>query len=136
MASLIYAIFKEDVMEGAAALETATNVKCMLTHDYTVDGTAHVSYNDVSGQEVTGTGYTAGGAVLTGLAVTVDNTNNLGKFDASDITWTTSTLTANGAVLYQSGGPLICYIDFGSDKSSSAGNFTIQWSTSGIIQLT
>ena len=51
MASLIYAIFKEDVMEGAAVLESTENVKCMLVNNYTVDGTAHVSYNDVSGQE-------------------------------------------------------------------------------------
>ena len=82
----------------------------------------------------------AGGASLANKAVTQDNTNNKGVFDADDVTWSTSTITARGAVLYKSTGTastsaLICYIDFGSDKSSAGGNFTIQWNASGILTL-
>jgi hypothetical protein len=61
-------------------------------------------------------------------------------FDADDVVWTSSTITARGAVLYKDTGtpstsPLICYIDFGSNKSSNGADFTIQWSSSGILKL-
>ena len=61
-------------------------------------------------------------------------------FDADDVAWTTSTLTARYAIIYKSTGtsstsPLIGYIDFSSDKSSVTGTFTIQWNAEGILNL-
>ena len=96
--------------------------------------------DDVSANEVSGTGYTSGGAALASKAVTVDDTDDEGVFDAADTTWSTSTITARYAVLYKDTGtpstsPIICIIDFGSDKSSSAGNFTISWNAEGILNL-
>ncbi len=90
--------------------------------------------------EVSGTGYTAGGAALANKTVTQDNTDNEGVFDADDVTWSTSTITARGAVLYKDGGSaatryLICYIDFGADKSSEAADFTLQWNAEGILNI-
>jgi hypothetical protein len=61
-------------------------------------------------------------------------------FDADDATWTTSSITARGAILYKSTGtagtsPLIAYIDFTTDKTSDGDNFIIQWAAEGILNL-
>jgi hypothetical protein len=73
--------------------------------------------------------------------VTQDNTNNKAYLDADDLVWTTATITARGAVIYKSRGgaasadEILCYIDFGTDKTSTAANFTIQWAATGIVEL-
>jgi len=140
MASVVYNIFKQKVMTGEVDLDT-NSLKCMLvTSSYSPNIDTHTSYRDVTNQ-VTGTGYTEGGASLAGVTVTRDLTNDLGKFDANDVTWTNSTLTARGAILYRSDPSdettrwLICYFDFTTDKSSSNGDFTIQWNANGILNL-
>lgn len=140
MADVIYNSFKRDIMNGSIDLDTDTINVMLVTSTYTPDQDAHTKRSDVT-NEVSGTGYSAGGAALAGKAVTVDNTDNEGVFDANDLTWSTSTITARGAVLYKARGgassadELICYIDFGSDKSSTAGNFTLQWAAEGILNL-
>lgn len=139
MADVIYNSFKKKIMDGSIDLDTDTIKVALVTSSYTPDQDTHDFFDDVT-NEVSGTGYTAGGASLANKTVTQDNTNNKGVFDADDVTWSTSTITARGAVLYKSTGtagtsPLICYIDFGSDKSSAGGNFTIQWNASGILTL-
>lgn len=137
MADVIYNSFKRDIMNGSIDLDTDTIKVALVTSAYTPDQDAHDNFDDIT-NEVYGTGYTAGGATLANKAVTADNTDNEGVFDADDVTWSTSTITARGAVLYKSTGTastskLICYFDFGSDKVSSAGNFTIQWNAEGIL---
>lgn len=139
MADVIYNSFKRDIANGGIDLDTDTIKVMLVTSAYTADQDAHTKRSDVT-NEVSGTGYTAGGASLANKSVTADNTNNRGVFDADDVTWSTSTITARGAVLYKSTGTastdnLICYIDFGADKTSTAGNFTIQWNASGILTL-
>jgi len=61
----------------------------------------------------------------------------LTKWNATDSAWTTATFTAYHAVIYDStaGNDLICSIDFGGAKTVSAGTFTIQWDSDGIITL-
>jgi hypothetical protein len=139
MADVIYNSFKRDIMNGGIDLDTDTIKVALVTSTYTPDQDAHDNFDDVT-NEVTGTGYTAGGATLASVTVTADNTDNEGVFDAADVTWASSTITARGAVIYKSTGTastskLIAYIDFGSDKSSSSGNFTIQWNAEGILNL-
>ena len=126
-------------MNGSIDLDTDTIKVALVTSSYTPDQDNHDYFDDIT-NEVTGTGYTAGGATLTNKSVTQDNTDNEGVFDADDVTWSNSTITARGAVLYKDTGtastsPLICYFDFGEDKSSANGNFTIQWNSEGIINL-
>lgn len=140
MADVIYNAFKKYLMNGAVDLDT-DSIKCMLvTSTYAPNQDTHSFRSDVT-NEVSGTGYTAGGSALTTKAVTQDNTGNTGVFDADDVTWSTSTITARGAVLYKSRGgassadEIIAYFDFTADKSSSAGNFTIQWAAGGIMTL-
>jgi len=62
--------------------------------------------------------------------------------DAADVTWSSSTITARYAVLYNDSGAsnaskaLIGYVDFGSNQSSTNGNFTITWDATGIVRIT
>ena len=79
--------------------------------------------------EVSGTGYTAGGDTLTVVAPTTSSTT--AYLDFADTTWATATITARGALIYQSGGtnPAVAVLDFGADKTSTAGDFTIQFPT-------
>jgi len=141
MADVIYNSFKKDIMDGTIDLDTDTFKIMLVTSAYTPDQDAHSTRANVS-NEVTGTGYTAGGETLTGTTVTQDNTNNRGEWDFDDPSWASSTITARGAVIYQSNGgassadPLICYLDFGSDQSSSNGSFTINLNAEGLLALT
>ena len=76
--------------------------------------------------EVTGTGYTAKGNSLTRVDPSTSGTTAFTDF--SDSTWTSSTLTARGALVFNdsaSGDPSVIVLDFTADKSSSSGDFTI-----------
>jgi len=75
---------------------------------------------------VAGTGYTAGGNTLT-ISANPASTGTTAFLDFADTTWSTATITARGALIYQSGGtnPAIAVLDFGADKTSTAGDFTI-----------
>lgn len=116
-------------------------IKVMLcTSAYGPDQDAHV-YKDVSvTSEVTGTGYTAGGAALASKTITYTAATNIIALDAADVTWAASTLTARYAVIYDdspaSNKPLLAYVDFGADQSSNNGNFTITWDANGILKIT
>lgn len=111
----------------------------LVTSSYTPNQNTDVHWSDVSTNEVSGTGYTAGGATLGSKTHTQSTTTF--TFDAADTSWTSSTITARYAVIYKSTGtgstsPLIAYVDFGADQSSSSGTFTITWSGSGIFTVT
>lgn len=139
MADVIFNNFKKLIMNGGIDLDTDTIKVALVTSSYTPDQDVHDFFDDVT-NEVSGTGYTAGGATLGSAAVTADNTDNEGVFDAADTSWTTATITARAAVLYKSTGTastsaLIAYIDFGADKTSTAGTFTITWNSEGILNL-
>lgn len=139
MADVIYNSFKAYIMDGSLDLDLDTIKVALVTSTYTPNQDTHEDFADVT-NEVTGTGYTAGGEALANKAVTIDDTDNEGVFDADDVTWTSSTITARGAVVYKDTGTaatslLICYLDFTTDQSSSAGDFTIQWNAEGIVNL-
>jgi hypothetical protein len=116
-------------------------VKVMLcTSSYTPNQDTHQYKSDVT-NEVTGTGYTAGGATLASKTVTYTSGTNTLVLDAADPAWATSTITARYAVAYVDTGtagtsPLLCYWDFGADVSSSAGTFTLTIDAAGLVTLT
>jgi len=137
----IYNRFKQGILAGDYDLDNASvEVKvALVTSAYSPDIDTHEDYADIT-NEVTGTGYTAGGKLLANKAVTKDTTDDEGVFDADNVTWSNSTITARGAVVYVDTGTdstslLIAYFDFGEDKVSSAGDFIIQWATEGIINV-
>lgn len=133
----IYNNFKEQVMEGAFNLLTDT-LKVILVTGHTPDIDAHTGYADVSANEESGTGYTAGGETLASVTVVQDNTNDRGVFDAADVTWTGLDVgTPSHAILYDdthASDLLIAYWEV--TTASNGGNYTLQWNASGIILLT
>lgn len=116
-----------------------TTVKCALaTSSYSPNQETDNDFADIT-NEVVGTGYTAGGDELANKAVT--EATRVTKFDADNAQWTSSTITARYGIVYiDTGTPatsvLICYIDFGEDKSSENGTFEIQWDAGGIFTIT
>jgi len=137
----LYGKFFTSVMNKEADLNSDTMKVMLTTSSYTPDQDAHDYKDDVT-NEVTGTGYTAGGATLANCTFTYTGATNVWKFDADDTTWSSSTITARYAVIYDSTPgsdatrPLVCYVDFGQDMSSSAGNFSIVWDSAGIFTVT
>jgi len=79
--------------------------------------------------EVTGTGYSAGGNTLTNVTPTSSGTT--AYVDFADTTWSSATITARGALIYNSSdsNKAVAVLDFGSDKTATAGDFTIQFPT-------
>lgn len=120
---------------------TSDTIKVALcTSAYVPDQDAHTFFSSVT-NEVTGTGYTAGGATLASKTVTYNAGTNTLSLDAADVSWASSTITARYAVIYKSTGtastsPLIGYVDFGADTVSSGGAFQIVWDAAGITTLT
>lgn len=134
MASGIYDRFKANLFNKIVDLEADTVKVMLLNNSHSFTSTNNV-IGDVSANEISGTGYTAGGATLAGKAVTQGATT---KWDATDVQWTTATFTAYHAVIYDdtvATDDLICSIDFGGAKSVSAGTFKIQWHVNGIVTL-
>lgn len=139
MASLIYNSFRKKIMDGSIDLDTDTIKVALVTSSYVPSQDNHDFFNDVT-NEVSGTGYSAGGATLATKTVTQDDSNDRGVFDADDVSWATSTITARAAVIYKSTGvsstsALIAYIDFSTDQTTSATTFRIEWSASGILYI-
>jgi hypothetical protein len=117
-------------------------IKTMLTTStYVPNQDTDDFKNDVT-NEVSGTGYSAGGTTLTTPASLYTGGTNVWNFDADDAVWASSTITARNAVIYDSTPgtdatrPLISYVDFGGDNSTSSGTFTVQWAAGGIVKVT
>jgi hypothetical protein len=124
--------FKVEILNGIHAFGTTvvrgsttadTMYLALYTSSATLDATttAYTATNEVSG-----TGYVAAGQALTAVAPTSSGTTAF--LDFNDETWTSSTITARGALIYndtQAGDPAVAVLDFGGDKTSTAGDFTV-----------
>lgn len=134
MASLIFNPMLNAWAKGNIDFDTDTFKVMLVTSAYTPNKDTHDFRNDVT-NEVTGTGYTAGGAAATVTVNAVDTANDRQEITLGGASWSTSTITARGAVYYKSRGgassadEIIAYIDFGGDVSSSGGTFTLTDST-------
>jgi hypothetical protein len=124
---------------GANAVGDTYKLKLLTAATFNA---THTTLAATGGTEATtGTGYTAGGQALTGVAVTTITTNDA-KFDASDVTWTASSgaITASYAILYNdtdTDDPPVAFIDFGGSESASDGtDFIVVWNASGIFTWT
>ena len=119
--------FKKELL--TATHNFATNGNAFKLALYTSSATMGATTTAYStSQEVSNSGsYSAGGGTLTKVAPTSSGTT--GFTDFSDITFTTATITARGALIYNdtNSDKAVCVLDFGSDKSSSSGSFTIQF---------
>ena len=140
MANAMYNATKKYLMNGALDLDSDTIHAILVTASYSPNIDTHDFRDDIT-NEVSGTGYTAGGQALAGKTVTQDNTNDRGVFDSNDPSWTTATITARACVLAKirggasSADELAGYWDFGSDIVSTAGTFTIAVNASGWMYI-
>ena len=132
MASFIYNSCLEDLALNNIDFGADTFKVILVTSSYAANKDTHDRRDDVT-NEVSGTGYTSGGLETT-CAVAKDTANDRTTLTFSPVSWSTSTLTARGAVIYKSRGgsagddELIAYIDFGSNVSSSGTNFNLSQS--------
>jgi len=142
MPSKLYGQFLSQALNKEIDWDSDTIKVALLTNAYTPDQDAHNYLDDVVANEVSGTGYTAGGNTLANKTNAYNAGTNVIVLDADDTTWSSSTITARYAVVYDATPatnatkPLIGYVDFGSDQSSSNGNFTITWDATGIVRIT
>ena len=122
--------FKKELMEAVHNFKNSggnTFNIALYTNSasFTAATTAYTTSNEVSG-----TGYTAKGASLTRVDPTTSSTTAFTDF--ADVTFSSSSITARGALIFNdsaSGDPTVCVLDFGADKSSTSGDFTIQFPT-------
>jgi len=117
--------FGTTVTRGATTPDTFKIALYTSSANLDASTTTYSTTNEVA----TGGGYSAGGNTLTTIAPTSSGTTAF--LDFNDTTWSTSTITANGALIYNStqSNRAVAVLAFGSDKSSSGGNFTIQFPT-------
>lgn len=136
MASANYSNLPLHLANGAINFGTAS-FKCLLHSSVPSEANldAWVNRSDVT-NEVTGTGYTAGGVAVTATVSSVDTTNNRVSIAFSNLApgWTSSTITALAATIYVSTGTastdkLVTMVDFGGTVSSTNGNFSVTFST-------
>ena len=119
--------FKVDLLDGEHDFGADTFKIALYTSSATLDAstTAYSATNEVSG-----TGYTAGGNTLT-VSTTPTSSGTTAFLSFSNTTWSSATITARGALIYNStnADKAVAVLDFGSDKTSTAGDFTIQFPT-------
>ena len=123
--------FKKELMTGTHNFTTSTGNTFKLalytnSASFTAATTAYTATNEVGNS---GT-YSAGGGTLTNVTPTSSGTTALTDF--ADITFTSATITARGALIYNdtaAGDPTVVVLDFGSDKSSTSGDFQIVFPT-------
>ena len=145
--------FKQEILQGihnftngsgggtTTSTGTGNTFKIALFTSSASLGAGTTAYADSN--QVSGTGYSAGGNTLTNVTPTVSSTTALPDF--ADTTWSSSTITARGALIYNSSttagsaNRAVAVLDFGSDKTTSAGDFTITFPTadasSAIIRI-
>lgn len=141
MANIVPDSFKQQLFLGTHNFSTTAGDTFQLALYSTVSGfTASGTTAYTTTNEASGTGYSAGGLALTNTAVSV--ADNVSFVDFSDVTFSTATITAAAALIYNTtvaGTPAVVVLDFGGDKTSTNGDFTIQFpdanSTSAILRI-
>ena len=114
---------KVGFLKGLYAPLTDTMKIALYTNSATLDATTAIY---TTSGEVVGTGYTAGGNTLITPAISYNGTTAWLTF--GDSSWPSSTITARGALIYDSSASnaAIAVLDFGADKTTTTGTFTVQ----------
>jgi len=130
--------FKQEVLvEGHNLTNGADSIKLALFTSSATMGAGTTAYS--SSQESSGTNYSSGGSTLTNVTPALSGSTAV--VDFADLTFSTATVTARGCLIYNStnSNKAICAIDFGGDKTSTAGDFTVVFpsatATGAIIRL-
>jgi hypothetical protein len=134
MADTIPKQVKKEVVDGWL-LETWK--VALLDNTFVYDHTTDITYANVSDDEITGTGYSAGGALITGRTGGYVDTDDY-YINANDTPWAGATFAvpARYAVVYETtGGKIRAIYDLGADYSVTTGTFTLQWHATGLIKI-
>lgn len=133
--------FKVQLLSGAQNFNTGTTkvYKIALYTSAATLSAATASYSATTNEVAAGGGYTTGGQVLTVTQIPT-STGTTAFIDFADVTWTSATITARGALIYNStDNTSVAVLDFGSDKTSTNGDFTIIFpaadSTNAILRI-
>ena len=120
--------FKSEILQEGHQMATDTIKLALFTSSASL-GAGTTAYS--TSNEVSGTGYSAGGETLTSKAVSTTGTT--AHFDAADPTWTSASFTARGALIYNStnSDKAIAVLDFGGDFTVSSGTFKIIFPAAG-----
>ena len=132
-------VFKSNMLKGLENFNTGTPYTYKIAlytalADLGDDTTAYTTTN-----EVTGSGYTAGGVVLTPTTILSDTEDNTAYLSFANVTWTPANFTCRGALVYNSTtNAAVFVLNFGSDKTATT-SFTVQFptanSTSAILRI-
>ena len=133
ISSAICSSFKQELLQGKHSFESSGGhtFKLALFDSGASLGAATTAFT--TSNEASGTGYSSGGSALTNVTPSTSSTTALTDF--ADLTFSSSTITARGAMIYNSSttagsaNRAVLILDFGADKSSSTGDFTIQFPT-------
>jgi len=133
--------FKVELMRAVHNFTTSTgNTFKLAMYDNTASFTAATTAYTATNEVAASGSYSAGGGALTN--VTPTSTGTTAFTDFADLSFTSATITAFGAMIYNdtaAGDPSVCILDFGGSKSSSAGTFTIIFptadSTNAILRI-
>ena len=119
--------FKTELLGGTHDLDTDVIKIALFTSAATLGAstTAYSSTNEVAN----GSGYTTGGNTLAGA--TISSSGTTAFVDFSDSTWSSASFTARGALIYNSSksNKAVAVLDFGADKTSTNGDFVVQFPT-------
>ena len=138
----LYVVTLIDVLDAtqlAVDLSSTGNKWALFTNSITPNFTTDTAYGAApyDANEVSGTGYTAGGAAV--ASPTLTGSSGVITYDQADTSWASSTITgARCALLYAdglAGNNAICLVDFGADYSTSNGAMSIQWNAAGVFSL-
>jgi len=133
MASINFTSVFDDMARGNINFASDTFKAMLVTASYVPNKDTHTKRSDVT-NEVSGAGYTAGGAATT-CTVSKDTVNDRVELTFSDVVWANASLTGRAAVIYKSRGgaasadELVAYVDFGQDVTSTNGDFTADFTT-------
>jgi len=123
--------FKQEILQGVHDFTASTgNTFKLALYDNSASFTAATTAYTVTNEVGNSGTYAAGGGTLTNVTPTTSGTTAFADFD--DLSFTSATITARGALIYNdtaAGDPTVAVLDFGEDKSSTSGTFTIQFPT-------
>jgi hypothetical protein len=139
MANIVPDSFKNQLFLGTHNFSSTAGNTFYLSLYTTVSGFSTGTTNYITTNETSGTGYTAGGTTLTNLGSTV--AQNVSFIDFADATFSTATITASCCLIYNTtqSKAAVVVLDFGGSKTSTNGDFTIQFpaanSTSAVLRI-
>lgn len=141
-AAIVYGNFPKLLFDGTETLDWLTDtIKVSLhTSTYTPDRDADDYFNDATNQVANGNGYTTGGITIQNPTVTFDSASDETRLDHDDLAWASSSITARTAVWTKvkggasSADPLIQYLPFGSDVTTSSGTFSVTIDSTGAMK--